>query len=459
MTESKAMQDYVTEMKRDWNDRARENAMWYINTFKVQQTDDEFEATCQNDIDWFVLADLPALTWCRDPRSLKLLELGCGIGRMSRKLAAIFGEIHGIDVSGEMICRARERLQDVPNAFFHETSGVDFRNFADETFDVIFSAYVFQHVPDKSVILSNIRDGYRVLKPGGVFKFMAAGITNAEYQQMPKNTWTGAPFVQADSRAIALELGAQLVSVIGEGTQYFWTVLRKPQRQSPAISSQIPAIMQAGRADDLSICDVPARGDKAYIGLRLQGFNPEIADCNQLKVRFRDKELLPVYAGPAGGSAPGAIECIQINVPVPTDDDGGSAEIAVLLPDGKVSSQVNINVLPPEPVAPFIFQYSNAQDAGLDIYTRGPKSMIRVFALGFDELATPDNVRMHVGEINLTPISISFLPANGAWMITAQLPPDTRAQETDISVSYHGRRSQSLSLPILKFEEAAVESL
>jgi len=34
---------------------------------------------------------------------MRVLEIGCGAGRLTRALAKLFGEVHGVDVSGEMV--------------------------------------------------------------------------------------------------------------------------------------------------------------------------------------------------------------------------------------------------------------------------------------------------------------------------------------------------------------------
>ena len=53
----------------------------------------------------------------------KALEIGCGPGRLMRPMSRHFAEIHGVDVSDEMIALARERLRDTPNAHPHVTDG------------------------------------------------------------------------------------------------------------------------------------------------------------------------------------------------------------------------------------------------------------------------------------------------------------------------------------------------
>ena len=447
------LQNFVSAMKRDWDDRAREDARWYINTVRRGQTEAEFDATCVSDIECFILADLAVLTGGRDPRSLRMLEIGCGIGRMTRHLAGIFGEVYGTDVSGEMIRQGRERLKDYSNIHLDETSGCDFSEFPDDYFDLIFSAYVFQHIPDAEVIRANIRDGYRVLRPGGVFKFMAAGITHADYAKMPKDTWTGAAFSEPDSRRIAQELDAQLLGVIGNGTQYFWTLLRKPlpgQKRTTAIQAHQPEIISAGRADDLSIGEIPARGDLAWLGLTVSGISMAESDCNSLVVEFRGRDLLPVYIGPVG-IAPDQVqmndpeknqgERLQVNLRIPADDPGGPATVRLRLSDGMTSNLITARILSPQQVPPKVTLISNAFDGGLDLFARGPKSLVRIFVDGLDESASTDNVIVHIGERAFKPQSLTFQPNNAVYLLTVQLPEDTLPQETSLCVRFGGLQS------------------
>ena len=47
----------------------------------------------------------------------------------------------------------RERLRDIPHAHFHATDGATLPQFADESFDFIYSYAVFQHIPTQDVVL------------------------------------------------------------------------------------------------------------------------------------------------------------------------------------------------------------------------------------------------------------------------------------------------------------------
>jgi ubiquinone/menaquinone biosynthesis C-methylase UbiE len=61
-----------------------------------------------------------------DRRNRRALEIGCGPGRLMRPLSRHFGEIHGVDISDEMIALAREKLRDIPHAHAHHTGNFDF---------------------------------------------------------------------------------------------------------------------------------------------------------------------------------------------------------------------------------------------------------------------------------------------------------------------------------------------
>ncbi len=186
--------DWSQAMKRDWDDRARQDAKWFINTARLAQPEKDFDKDGARDVDRLVVSELALLTQGKDPKQLRILELGCGIGRMTKHLASLFGEVHATDVSGEMINRAKERLTGTSNATLYETNGYDLAGLPENHFDIVFSAFVFRHVPTLAIIQENLRDAYRVLKPGGIMKFHTNSITLFDFEEMEKDTWLGASF-------------------------------------------------------------------------------------------------------------------------------------------------------------------------------------------------------------------------------------------------------------------------
>jgi len=96
----------------------------------------------------------------------KVLEIGCGVARIGRELAAYCGEWHGVDISGNMIDYARKRTAGMPNVYLYELPDNSLRIFPDNTFDCVYSSIVFMHL-DKPDMFTYIREAVRVLKPGG----------------------------------------------------------------------------------------------------------------------------------------------------------------------------------------------------------------------------------------------------------------------------------------------------
>ena len=158
--------DVSARMRDDWNARAREDAGYYVAFGRRDQDDAEFFATATQVINNLEkeLKRVPA----KERTHWKALEIGCGPGRLMRPMSRHFAEIHGIDVSDEMIARATENLRETPNAFAHVGDGSRLSQFEDASIDFIYSYAVFQHIPSRDVVLEYLGEIQRVLKPGGV---------------------------------------------------------------------------------------------------------------------------------------------------------------------------------------------------------------------------------------------------------------------------------------------------
>ena len=96
----------------------------------------------------------------------KVLEIGCGVGRIGRELAPYCGEWHGTDISGNMLEYAAKRTAGISNIYYHELPDNTLRIFPDNTFDCVYSSIVFMHL-DKPDVFTYMKEAYRVLKPGG----------------------------------------------------------------------------------------------------------------------------------------------------------------------------------------------------------------------------------------------------------------------------------------------------
>ena len=93
--------DILEQMRVDWDARALENAKFYINCRRRDQDDAEFDGSAL-DIQARVRRDYAFLPFA-ESRERRFLEIGCGIGRLMRPLSVDCGEIHGVDISAEMV--------------------------------------------------------------------------------------------------------------------------------------------------------------------------------------------------------------------------------------------------------------------------------------------------------------------------------------------------------------------
>lgn len=210
----------LEKMRNDWDERARENARHFIATANEEWSEEEFYESGRLGVFHEVLTDLSNVCQGKDPKQMKVLEIGCGTGRMTRALAEVFGEVYSVDVSGEMIARGKRGLADLSNAHLFQNNGADLQVLGDIRVDFAFSYIVFQHIPSREVIYNYTREVNRVLRPGGLFKFQVQG--GSVPPESDADTWMGVPFSDADAVRMAEECGFELRYRYGTGTQYFW---------------------------------------------------------------------------------------------------------------------------------------------------------------------------------------------------------------------------------------------
>jgi SAM-dependent methyltransferase len=210
----------LKKMESEWDQRARENARYYIVNSRESWTDEEFyrggELTVANEI----LTDMVNICQGKHPKEMKVLDIGCGSGRVTRALAGVFGEAHGVDVSGEMIRLAREACSGLTNVFFYQNNGMDLEVVGGRDFDFAFSTCVFHHIPSRDVIENYVREVGRLLRPGGLFKFEVQGFV--EMDSKADDTWFGAAFSDEQVVEMAERCGFEPRYRVGAGQEGFW---------------------------------------------------------------------------------------------------------------------------------------------------------------------------------------------------------------------------------------------
>ena len=212
--------ELLGRMQREWDARALENARFYVNTAQENWDDDAFFASGRMTVQEEVLTDMINICQGKDPKQMTILEIGCGVGRVTRALAEVFGTVHGVDVSGEMVRQAAEANRGIRNAHFWKNNGTDLQVLGDVKIDFAFSSIVFQHIPSREVIETYVCEVKRLLRPGGLFKFQVQGDATLSTEQ--HDTWLGVPFSDRQAVELAERCGFEPRHRHGAGGQYFW---------------------------------------------------------------------------------------------------------------------------------------------------------------------------------------------------------------------------------------------
>src|SRR5258707_518697 len=201
------------QMRADWNQRAVEDAYYYVAFGRRGQDDQEFFDSAA-DVIHALESELKRLPPA-DRRSRRALEIGCGPGRLMRPMSWNFGEIHGVDVSDEMIVLATENLKNIPNAFPVHSDGTGLSNYPDEMFDYVYSYAVFQHIPSADIVFSYLREARRVMKPGGIVRCQLNGLPPTAKQY---TTWEGVRIGAGEVAEFASANDLQLLAIEGVDT-------------------------------------------------------------------------------------------------------------------------------------------------------------------------------------------------------------------------------------------------
>jgi SAM-dependent methyltransferase len=357
----------LERMREDWNQRAGEDAYYYVAFGRREQDDEEFFATAA-DVVRGLTAELKRLA-ARDAA----LEIGCGPGRLMRPMSRHFAEIHGVDVSDEMIRLARERLRGVENAHPRVTEKSDLAMFPDAKFDFVYSYAVFQHIPSREVVFGYLREAWRVLKPGGVIRCQLNGLPATAKQY---DTWSGVRIAPEEVREFAREQGFQLLALEDIWTQYMWLTMRKP---GPGLAgeSACPTIRNVNNAYTGEAV-APDAGPVAAVSVWITDL-PDDSDLNSLVVTVDGERARVVYVGPRG--ADGAT---QVNAILPRGVRTGLVPLAV----GPFGIRTHVRIVPAGPAVPRVASVTDG--VNLLLHQRTTSGVLKVI---LRDLAKPEEFR------------------------------------------------------------------
>jgi len=97
----------------------------------------------------------------------RVLELGCGVGRIGKELASDCAHWTGVDISEQMVSHAQQRMAGLDNVDFHQLQRSSLDMIPDTSIDKAYSVAVLCHM-DKEDLFLYLEELHRVLVSGGL---------------------------------------------------------------------------------------------------------------------------------------------------------------------------------------------------------------------------------------------------------------------------------------------------
>jgi SAM-dependent methyltransferase len=154
----------ATDSERYWDERARENALYFVDN-EIGYDDPDTDAFWRRGEQ--VVERMLGMAGVVVGPDETVLDIGCGVGRLTRTLAARAGRVYGLDVSREMLELAKQHNPRLDNVEWLHGDGKGLGPVSAASVDGCFSHVVFQHLPAPELTLGYVREMGRVLRPGG----------------------------------------------------------------------------------------------------------------------------------------------------------------------------------------------------------------------------------------------------------------------------------------------------
>lgn len=154
---------------------------------------------------------------------LEGLDVGCGEGSNTRKLAQLGARMHAVDIAPTFIKHARETEEADP-------LGIDFQvgdglslAYPDQSFDFVTAFMSLMDMPDQARAL---REAHRVLRPGGFLQFsISHPCFVPPYRKVLRET---------DGKVRAIEIGGYFDLLDGEIETWWFSMLPREEREHVA---------------------------------------------------------------------------------------------------------------------------------------------------------------------------------------------------------------------------------
>jgi ubiquinone/menaquinone biosynthesis C-methylase UbiE len=223
-------------VRRDWIRLGERDPLWAVHVVADKRGGrwdvEEFLATGRATVA-AAMARLEA-----PPRFGRVLDFGCGAGRLTQALADYADEVVGVDVAPPMLEVARRIDRSGGRCRFVLNEAPDLSAFEDGGFDLVYSELVLQHLPAR-VIDGYLAEFMRVLRPGGL----------AVLQCLTSPLWTVKGAIWRLVPGWLVRLGQRVV--LRYPAPMRMTAVR-PRRLRSVISAHGGAVLDSATHDDLA---------------------------------------------------------------------------------------------------------------------------------------------------------------------------------------------------------------
>ena len=221
-------------MGRYWDERAREDAFFFVDDRLEYGRADE-ERFWQGGEE--VLAAMLASFGLELKGNEAVVEIGCGIGRITRAIARRAAHVEALDVSAEMLELARSHNVGLSGVEWRLGDGHTLAGIGDASADACISYVTFQHIPDPAVTYGYVSEVGRVLRPGGFAVLHVSNDPTVHRRRIglishllaftgrgPRGradpAWLGSAVELGALRDVASAAGMTLADSVYEGTQF-----------------------------------------------------------------------------------------------------------------------------------------------------------------------------------------------------------------------------------------------
>ena len=306
--------------------------------------------------------------------------------------------------------------------------------FADGSFDFVYSHAVFQHIPSRDVVLDYLQETRRVLKPGGIFHGQFNGLPHSA----TPDTWRGVVFSADEIRSFTRDNEFQLLNLEGVETPYMRTTWRKKPVPVTTPRTPPPKILRVtnGRSYEPVTTN---RGRHAAV-LIWVGNLPEEAELNNLDLRIDGASGVPSYVSP-----PLFNGIHQINVWMPEGARTGLLPVELRMNGEPLCPPALARVVPAGPVVPRIVSITDA----INLVAKS-RCLSGVLKVQIEEVSAPESLEATLGNHPLRRLAITCIDRRAPrYEFDLRLPENMPASRYALKVRVGRRQLPPIDVEVL----------